>query len=336
MEDREIQALYPLTRELVPTLPTSIGNVRLPAAEADGAMFLKQLTLLDVGTSQPYSMASAEGVITLVAGGANIWEKRDEFIYAHTLLAGDFDFRMQVCSIMPKPDPYSRIGLMAREVPSQSSSRHVMVAVNAMNSFQVVMRSQVGAAATSVPQDPLPAAYASNSWVRLQRVGAIFHAYTSSNGVDWLQLYQTTGGDKPFSDPIYFGIAASSHSTNSVATNVVSNLGATPTVSVDTALTLALLEYRRGDATKSAEWCRRLLAYPECDVMHGAAAHTLLALACAKLDQPEEARQHLGQARDLIERRLSGGLEAGNYADGFWFDWVFARELLREADKTLR
>jgi serine/threonine protein kinase len=336
MEDREIQALYPLTRELVPTLPTSIGNVRLPAAEADGAMFLKQLTLLDVGTSQPYSMASAEGVITLVAGGANIWEKRDEFIYAHTLLAGDFDFRMQVCSIMPKPDPYSRIGLMAREVPSQSSSRHVMVAVNAMNSFQVVMRSQVGAAATSVPQDPLPAAYASNSWVRLQRVGAIFHAYTSSNGVDWLQLYQTTGGDKPFSDPIYFGIAASSHSTNSVATNVVSNLGATPTVSVDTALTLALLEYRRGDATKSAEWCRRLLAYPECDVMHGAAAHTLLVLACAKLDQPEEARQHLAQARDLIERRLAGGLEAGNYADGFWFDWVFARELLREADKTLR
>jgi serine/threonine protein kinase len=336
MEDREIQALYPFTRELVPTLPTSIGNVRLPAAEADGAMFLKQLTLLDVGTSQPYSMASAEGVITLVAGGANIWEKRDEFIYAHTLLAGDFDFRMQVCSIMPKPDPYSRIGLMAREVPSQSSSRHVMVAVNAMNSFQVVMRSQVGAAATSVPQDPLPAAYASNSWVRLQRVGAIFHAYTSSNGVDWMQLYQTTGGDKPFGDPIYFGIAASSHSTNSVATNVVSNLGATPTVSVDTALTLALLEYRRGDATKSTEWCRRLLAYPECDVMHGAAAHTLLVLTCAKLDQPEEARQHLAQARDLIERRLSGGLEAGNYADGFWFDWVFARELLREADKTLR
>jgi serine/threonine protein kinase len=335
-DNREIQALHPLTREIVPTLPMSIGNLRSSTTDEGAEAFLKKLKLLDVGTKQPYSMASAEGVTTLVAGGANIWEKRDEFIYAFTSLAGDFDFRMQVCSIMPKPDPYSRIGLMAREVPDQSSSRHVMVAVNATNTFQVVMRSQVGAAATSVPQDPLPAAYASNSWVRLQRVGAIFHAYTSSNGVDWVQLYQTTGGDKPFSDPICFGIAASSHSTVTVASNVVSNFGATPNVSVDTALALALLDHRRGDATRSAEWCRRLLAYPECDMIHGSAAHALLAMACAKLNQPEDARQHLALARDSIERRLSGGLVAGNNAEGFWFDWVFVRELLREADGALR
>src|SRR5260370_14904774 len=125
------------------------------------------------------------------------------------------------------------------------------------------MRSEEGAVATSVPQNPLPVAYGPNSWVRLQRVGAIFHAYTSSNGVDWAQLYQTTGGDKPFSDPIYFGIAASSHAADAVATNVVCHFGQTPTVPANVALTLALWEYRSGRFEKAATWCRRVSAEPD-------------------------------------------------------------------------
>src|SRR6185436_2011777 len=122
-------------------------------------------------------------------GGANIWATNDCFVFAHLRVVGDFDVRMRVLSIGPRLDSYTRVGLMARESWEQGSSRCVMVAVNVENSFQVLRRLQDGGYANSLPQNPLPGAYGSNSWVRLQRVGAIFHAYTSNNGVDWMQLY---------------------------------------------------------------------------------------------------------------------------------------------------
>jgi len=238
--------------------------------------------------------------------------------------------------VTPQLDRFTRVGLMARETPDATGSRHVMVAVNAEDSFQVVMRSEESAVATSVPQNPLPAAYCANSWLRLQRVGAIFHAYTSSNGVDWAQLYQTTGGDKPFTDPIYFGIAASSHATNAVSTNIVSHFGLTPTIPVNAALALALWEYRAGRFETAAVWCRRLLAYPECRAVETETARVILALACERLGQSAGARQQLEQARAAVGKKFSSGLEGGNKADGFWYDWVFARALLDEAEQAVK
>ena len=207
-----------------------------------------------------------------------------------------------------------------------------MVAVNAENSFQVLRRLQEGRSTASAPQNPLPGAYGSNSWVRLQRVGAIFHTYASSNGVDWAQLYQTTGGDTPFADPIYVGVAASAHSSNSVSTNVLSDLGATPTVRANMAVTLALMAYRRGNFEEAADWCRRSLAYPEYDAVRVATARTILAMASARLGRPEQARAELNQARALIEGKFPSSLEGGSEAKAFWFDWAYVQILLREAE----
>ncbi len=335
---RNLDPLHPLDQVIAPAVPSSVGNLLAPDSglPAGAAQFLQKSRLFNVGTLQPDSLLVADDAVTLIAGGADIWDKRDEFAYACTLIAGDFDFQMQVRSVAPMLDKFTRVGLMARESPDATGSRHVMVAVNAEDSFQVVMRSEEGAVATSVPQNPLPAAYGSNSWVRLQRVGAIFHAYTSSNGVDWAQLYQTTGGDKPFGDPIFFGLAASSHATNAVSTNVVCHFGPTPVVPVNVAVTLALWEYRTGHFETAAAWCRRLLAYPECNAVETGAARVILALACEPLGQSAEARHQLGLARAAVRKKFSNGLAGGSKADGFWYDWVFARALLDEADQTVK
>ncbi len=335
LPEKNFESLQSLAQAIAPASPASIGNARSPdfSGKSDPGQSLQKFKLQNVGTKQPGSLLVADDTVTLIAGGANIWDKRDEFAYACTLIAGDFDFQMQVRAVTPQLDKFTRVGLMARESPDSTGSRHVMVAVNAEDSFQVVMRSEEGAVATSVPQNPLPAAYSSNSWVRLQRVGAIFHAYTSSNGVDWAQLYQTTGGDRPFSDPIYFGIAASSHATNAVATNVVDNFGATPTVPVNAALTLALWEYRGGHFEKTATWCRRLLAYPESKAVETETARVILALACQQMNQSAEARHLLEQARTAIGKKFSSDLEADSRADGFWYEWLVARALLDEAEK---
>jgi hypothetical protein len=331
----KLEILQPLAAALTPGAPTSIGSVFSPPLPDGGKAghlppWFKKFELQNVGTTQPDALAVAGDYVTMVAGGSDIWNTRDEFVYACTLLAGDFDFQMQVQSVTPKLDKFTRIGLMARESPDLPESRHVMVAVNAANTFQVVMRSEEGAAATSVPQNPLPSAYASNSWVRLQRVGAIFHAYTSSNGVDWAQLYQTTGGDKPFCDPIYFGLAASSHATDAVATNVVGHFSSTPTLTPAMALTQALWDCRRGDYEPAATWCRRLLAYPECRAVDSALARVILAMACQRLHQPDESWGQLEATRQLVANRFSNDLEAGSKTEGFWFEWVAARALLDE------
>ena len=63
-------------------------------------------------------------------------------------------------------------------------------------------------------------------------------------------------------------------------------------------------------------------------------ARVILALACERLDQPAEVRRQLERARAAIGEKFSSGLAAGSRADGFWYDWVFARALLDEAEKT--
>jgi len=52
---------------------------------------------------------------------------------------------------------------------------------------------------------------------------------------------------------------------------------------------------------------------------------------CFRLNQTAEARSELAQSRDIIRSRFAAGLNAGNATWDYWFDWVSARLLLREA-----
>ncbi len=96
-------------------------------------------------------------------------------------------------------------------------------------------------------------------------------------------------------------------------------------------VSLALMEYRRGNYTQAADWCRRCLAYPEYNAPRAATAHVLLAMARQQLGQSEEARSELAQGREIIDNKFQSGLDRGTGVQGFWFDWVFGRILLGEA-----
>jgi len=207
-----------------------------------------------------------------------------------------------------------------------------MVGVNAENTFQVLIRGVTGGDAASQPPNPLPPAGGSNSWVRLQRLGSVFHCYTGTNGIDWNELYlfdSAAGTEGPFADQIYFGIATSSHTAKATVTAVVSDLGINP--DVDIMLPSALLEYRLGNYAKSEEWCRQCLSYPEYNASRTATARVILALDSRHQQQPDRARAELALATDSINRKFADGLNPGTSSQGFWFDWVFARILLQEA-----
>jgi hypothetical protein len=92
-----------------------------------------------------------------------------------------------------------------------------------------------------------------------------------------------------------------------------------------------LWQYRCGDFAASAGWCRQGLAqkykYPACV----ATLHVILAMSCYQSGQTSEACSELELGRQLIEARFQNGLIHGSAGAGYWYDWIFARHLLREA-----
>jgi hypothetical protein len=96
-------------------------------------------------------------------------------------------------------------------------------------------------------------------------------------------------------------------------------------------VSLALWEFRRGNYPKAKEWCQRCLAYPEYNAPRTATARVILAMSCQQLGQADQARTELAAGREPIESRFKGRMDSGTPVQGFWFDWAFARILLREA-----
>ncbi|MFZ5495695.1 MAG: protein kinase domain-containing protein [Verrucomicrobiota bacterium] len=98
---------------------------------------------------------------------------------------------------------------------------------------------------------------------------------------------------------------------------------------------LGLLEYRRGNHAKAAEWSRRCLDYPGTNAPRTATARIILAMAGHRIGRSAEARAELAAGREVIEHKFRNRLDFGSPVHGFWFDWVFARILLRECSALL-
>jgi serine/threonine protein kinase len=58
-------------------------------------------------------------------------------------------------------------------------------------------------------------------------------------------------------------------------------------------------------------------------------------MALARQGQLAEARSLLGKGRTIIEKGMSAHLAKGDTSMGFWYDWVFAHILLREAEAMI-
>ena len=97
-------------------------------------------------------------------------------------------------------------------------------------------------------------------------------------------------------------------------------------------LSLALMEYRRGNYPGAIGWCNRCLTYRKDSAPPRLATiHIVLALAYHQLGIPAQAQAELVQGRDQIDNKLKDGLEMGGGSQGSWFDWVLAQILEREA-----
>ncbi len=278
----------------------------------------------------------------ITAAGSDIGLKGDHFdhfVYQYLMVTNDFDFRLRVRSVGVGGGGFARTGLMVRDFAGNTSCHHIMVAVNAQNTFQVIVRTKAGSIRSqSQPPNPLPVAHDDHSWVRLQRIGTTFYTYSSGDGESWTKLYQfdsMADEDGPFANAICLGIATSAWSSNRTVQAVVSNFGPTRTMPASAMLSLALLEYRSGNSTDAMDWSRRCINDPDYQAARAATAHAILAMCHWRLRQMDDAHSELAKAREMIEARDVTRNGQGNVTQGFWYDWVPAHVLLREAEQNI-
>jgi alpha-L-fucosidase len=184
----------------------------------------------DFNTGQPYSATVDGGRTVIVAGGTDIWNGADHFVFSYLMVTNDFDYRLRVVSVADVDGSgFARSGLMVRN-SLDAGSHDLMAAVNAGNTSQTIYRTRAGGEASD--NGALVPAYGANSWLRLTRKGTLFADYVSDNGTNWLLLHQFDGaneGDGAFTNAVmYLGIATSSHHASKTTTAVVSDFGVTP------------------------------------------------------------------------------------------------------------
>jgi serine/threonine protein kinase len=95
----------------------------------------------------------------------------------------------------------------------------------------------------------------------------------------------------------------------------------------------SLWRYRCGEYRET----EAIALWPKGDPSSAAAAtlDLIASMALAREGKTEEARPLLERGRALVGERFRSSLPSGGFTLGNWYDWVFARILLREAESTV-
>ncbi|ELZ20008.1 hypothetical protein C475_21959 [Halosimplex carlsbadense 2-9-1] len=178
-------------------------------------------------------------IITMTAGGADIWNSTDLGHIYYAEVSGDFDARVEVRSL-ENTNPHAKAGLMAR-ASLDPTSRNVMVRNRAGYGTSTQWRPQDGAGSTSTTsEDGAPLSRVEGGmmenapWQRLERVGDTIRAYGSEDGEDWRLMVELTTDQIDLPDTVVLGLAATSHDNANATTAKFRNLsGVEPTDNQD-------------------------------------------------------------------------------------------------------
>jgi regulation of enolase protein 1 (concanavalin A-like superfamily) len=148
----------------------------------------------DIGNPSPAGStnALASDQYDVTGGGTDVWNASDQTQFESTQLTGDFDIRVRVNSASFATGTNPLLGLMARETLDAGSKNVFMRTYGAAaGQFKFASRSTTGGTSTSVGSgaNSLPA---TNTWLRLTRVGNTFTGYSSTDGVTWTAIGSTT------------------------------------------------------------------------------------------------------------------------------------------------
>jgi hypothetical protein len=188
-----------------------------------------RLVISYTGQAAPGSVAvdDANGTITVVGRGNDIWDAADEFQYAYTTLTGDGSMVVKVDSL-EVTDDWTKAGIMVRETldPGSAFAGVFATGVNGVR-FQARATSNTDATSdTSVATDEQKA-LVPPVWLKIERAFPMVNAYYSVDGVAWTPMSWNSQVVPLISPaaPIHIGLAVVSGSgADTYAEAVFSNL----------------------------------------------------------------------------------------------------------------
>jgi YVTN family beta-propeller protein len=171
----------------------------------------------DIGSpTKAGSNSFGAGVYTVTGSGADIWSTSDQFRFDSQTYTGDGQIIARVTS-QTNTNPNAKAGVMFRETLT-AGARYVFVALTPSNGIVGQFRTTTSGTTTQavVASNPAP-----NNWLRITRVGSVFTAYTSKDGVTWTQMGAVT---IPMATAINVGLAVSSHDNTQLSTATFDNV----------------------------------------------------------------------------------------------------------------
>ncbi|HZI32455.1 MAG TPA: protein kinase, partial [Candidatus Binatia bacterium] len=100
------------------------------------------------------------------------------------------------------------------------------------------------------------------------------------------------------------------------------------------AIPISLWEYRLGNYQQTSGYCRYGLNERDTTSAQYVTLRLILAMAKFRMGNIKEAQSELTQARKIVQASPQV-LQRGNGQIGYWYDWAFARILLREAEALI-
>ena len=176
----------------------------------------------DVGGATPAgSGGNFNGTFFIQGSGADVWGTADAFHFVYLRLTNDCSLTARVLNLQ-NPTIYSKAGVMIRD-QLNANCVHALVDVTPGMGVEFIRRITTNGATTAAAATGLTAP----QWLRLTRVGNVFTAYLSSDGVAWSAVAS------PVSIPImsagvYAGLIVNSHSSGALCLAQFDHVSWTP------------------------------------------------------------------------------------------------------------
>lgn len=158
---------------------------------------------------------------SVAAGGADIWDADDQFVYVARVLQGDGSIVARVGDLQ-HTDPWAKAGLMLRESLA-GNARHASIFVTPTEGVAFQRRSETG----GLTSHSAGSGATTPRWLKLQRSGSTVTAFESVDGWSWTPVGSDTLST---GSALYVGIAVTSHNAGALTLATVTD------VTVSTAL----------------------------------------------------------------------------------------------------
>ncbi|MEN6427835.1 MAG: hypothetical protein ABFE13_20975, partial [Phycisphaerales bacterium] len=152
------------------------------------------------------TVTETSGKINLTGAGADIWNNSDEFTYAYKTLTGDGTLVARVVSNGTGTNTWAKGGVMIRD-SLWGGSTHATMAITGSAGNGASFQYRATADGASANTDST-AVVAPPYWVKIERAADTFKGSVSSDGKTWTVVGTTIIA---VTDPVYIGLAVTSH-----------------------------------------------------------------------------------------------------------------------------